>query len=176
MRLKTLFIVLTCLLVTMGCEKNYYYYGDDSSEVDDDNDDETTKNDSNDDSDDDSGYTQGVVLTVAEAQEVTDGTDILVKGYVIGSCTKSMKNAVFCAPFAGTTAIILADDPVDANDLPSYSDPCLFPVCISTYDYIRDELNLEGNPQLWNTRITVSGIKNKYLGRAGLSETWDWKQ
>lgn len=176
MQLKTFLIVSVCLLATMGCEKNYYYYGDEPSEVDDNSNKGTTDDDSNDKTDDNSGYTQGVVLTVAEAQEVADETDIFVTGYVVGSCTKSMKNAVFCEPFAGTTAIILADEPVDINNLPSYSDPCLFPVCISTYDYIRDELNLEDNPQLWNTRITVSGIKKKYMGRAGLSETWDWNQ
>ena len=55
-------------------------------------------------------------LTVAQAMDVEPGYWITVKGYIVAAAESSIKNADFRRPFAGKTAILLADEPADGSD------------------------------------------------------------
>ena len=72
---------------------------------------------------------KSTALTVAEAQEVEDGTSICVKGYIVASTTRSINNADFEYPFSGSSAIVLADEPVDAEHFQYEDTQLLFPIC-----------------------------------------------
>ncbi len=109
-------------------------------------------------------------LSVAEAQAAEIGQVICVKGYIVASCTRSMANADFMAPFDGSTAIILADIPVDLDDFIFVNDDLLFPVCLTDYKDIRAALNLTDNPSLWNRQIFITGVKSSYMRLPGLKK------
>lgn len=109
-------------------------------------------------------------LTVAGAQAEELGEVICVRGYVVASCSRSMSNADFKAPFAGSTAIILADEPVDLDDFQYVTDEHLFPVCLTDYKDVRAALNLEDNPRLWNRMIFITGVKARYMSCPGMKK------
>ena len=54
-------------------------------------------------------------LTVAQAIEEEPGKWITVKGYIVAAAESSIKNADYHNPFAGKTAILLADEPSDGR-------------------------------------------------------------
>lgn len=114
-------------------------------------------------------------MTVAEAQEAAVGDVICVRGYIVASCTRSMKNADFKEPFEGSTAIILADEPVDLEDFQYITDELLFPVCLTDYKDIRAALNLEENPGLWNRLIFITGVKSRYMNLPGLKKVLQYQ-
>ena len=68
-------------------------------------------------------------LTVADAVNVEPGYWITVKGYIVAAAESSIKNADFRSPFAGKTAILLADEPADGTDEQIFSD--LMPISLS---------------------------------------------
>ncbi len=109
-------------------------------------------------------------LTVAEAQDATVGEVICVRGYIVASCTRAMSNADFKPPFEGSTAIILADEPVDTVNFQYATDDDLFPVCLTDYKDVRAALNLEDNPELWNKLIFIIGSKARYMSCPGLKK------
>lgn len=117
---------------------------------------------------DEQGDTDIEALTVAEAQLVENGTSIWVKGYIVASTTRSIKNVDFEAPFTGSTAIVLADKPADADDFDYDEVSLLYPICLTDSKSIRAELNLEDNPELWNHLIYIYGIKDKYMSMPGM--------
>lgn len=172
MSIKTTIVVLACAAIMAACEKNYYINTTENPETQT----QTSGGDTGSDDNGDDSDSGSDVLSVAQAQAATDETEIVVMGYIVGSCAKSMKNTDFTAPFEGSTAIVLADEPVDTANAPlSPTDPCLFPVCISTYKDTRESLNLEDNPGLWNKRIMVAGWKKNYLSRPGISQVWGYR-
>lgn len=172
MNTKNIIVALLLAAIMAACEKNYYINTTESQETPTQTDSDDGGSDNSDDGDD----SDTDVLSVAQAQNATDETEIVVVGYIVGSCTKSMKNTDFTAPFEGSTAIVLADEPADTVNAPlSPTDPCLFPVCISTYTDTRQSLNLEDNPGLWNHRIMIAGWKKNYLNRPGISQVWGYR-
>ena len=112
-------------------------------------------------------------LSIAEAQEAIVGTFILVKGYIVAATTRAMSNMDFTAPFEGSSAIVLADEPSKKED--QYNGPVgysqYFPVCLTDRKANRAELNLEDNPGHWNHLIYIWGIKSTYLRVPGLKQT-----
>lgn len=117
---------------------------------------------------------QAQFMSIAEAQQAEDGEVIWMTGYIIGSCQRYMKNADFTEPFEGSSAIILADSMITDDSDVYYTDENLFPVCLTTYSSIRAGLNLEDNPQLWNRRIFLVGIKGRYFSRDGIKTVLDY--
>lgn len=113
-------------------------------------------------------------LSIAEAQQTADGEVVWMTGFIIGSCQRNMKNADFAEPFEGSSAIILADSMINDESDINYTDENLFPVCLTTYASIRAGLNLEDNPQLWNKRIYIVGIKGRYFSRDGIKTVLDY--
>ena len=114
-------------------------------------------------------------LTVAQAQRADIGQAICVRGYIVASTTRSMKNADFMEPFEGSTAIILADEPVDLEYFQYYTDEHLFPVCLTDYKDVRAALNLEDNPSLWNKQIFIMGVKSRYMSCPGLKKVLQYQ-
>lgn len=109
-------------------------------------------------------------LTITEAQEAELDQTVCVRGYIVASCTRSMNNADFAEPFEGSTAIVLAEEPVDLEDFRYETDDELFPVCLTDYKAVRAALNLEDNPSLWNRRILILGTKARYMGLPGIKK------
>lgn len=170
--MKTVSFLLTLVFVfsLFSCSRddieNNYYYGEQNGSS------TNTTDTDNDDSDDDTGSSAteySGVMTVAQAQTTSIYDIVTVGAYVVGSCQKSMKYADFEAPFEGSTAILLADQPIDsATFMPTNDDSRLFPVRINDYSKVRSSINLVDNPQFWNTYIVIRGERIKYLNRAGL--------
>ena len=109
-------------------------------------------------------------LTVAEAIEATIGENIWVRGYIVASTTRSMKNIDFLAPFDGSTAIVLCDVPFTMDNSLFDSDDYLFPVCLTESKTVRKDLNLEDNPEIWNHIIYIYGEKSRYMSMPGLKK------
>lgn len=103
------------------------------------------------------------------------GEVICVRGYIVASCTRSMRNADFTEPFEGSTAIILADEPADLDDFKYLTDEHLFPVCLTEYKDVRAALNLVDNPQLWNRLVYISGVKSRYMSMPGLKKVLQYQ-
>ena len=105
--------------------------------------------------------------TVAEAIEAEMGSYLCVKGYIVASTQRSIKNADFEAPFEGSTAIVLAD--MKADDDTEYDYDKVMPVCLTDCSKtIRNALNLVDNPGNWNCVVYIYGYKARYLSMPGL--------
>lgn len=115
----------------------------------------------------------GSAITVAEAIIICkqeEGLPVMVEGYIVGSCIRSVKNADFVAPFKGSTAIIISDSPLHPDEAAfQLFDPyTMMPVCISQYKNIREQLNMEDHPEINGRRIRIVGYTDTYLSYPGL--------
>lgn len=92
----------------------------------------------------------------------TTGSNVWVKGYIVGSVTdKAIDSAVFGASPASTTNIIIADN-ADETDITK----CV-PVQLPAGD-VRTALNLDANPGNYKAEVTLMGNLEKYFGQAGV--------
>ena len=108
-------------------------------------------------------------LTVAEAMNVEPGYWITVKGYIVAAAESSIKNADFRAPFAGKTAILLADEPADGSDDQNFDD--LMPISLSdAAKGISASFNLQENAARWNNFVYIHGIRKQYMSAPGIKE------
>ena len=108
-------------------------------------------------------------LTVAEAMNVEPGYWITVKGYIVAAAESSIKNADFRAPFAGKTAILLADEPSDGTDDQIFDR--LMPISLSdAAKGLSASFNLQENATRWNSYVYIHGIRKQYLSAPGLKE------
>ena len=108
-------------------------------------------------------------LTVAEAIDVEPGYWITVKGYIVAAAESSIKNADFRAPFAGKTAILLADEPSDGTDEQLFDD--LMPISLAdAAKGIGASFNLQENASRWNNFVYIRGIRKQYMSAPGIKE------
>ena len=108
-------------------------------------------------------------LTVAQAMDVEPGYRITVKGYIVAAAESSIKNADFRRPFAGKTAILLADKPYVETEGHELDD--FMPISLSdAAKGISTSLNLQDNPDNWNNFIYIHGIRKSYLSAPGIKE------
>ena len=107
-------------------------------------------------------------LTISQAWATAEGTVICVKGYLVASTQRSIQNAVFSEPFEGSTAIVLAEEPIKNSDIViDYDD--LFPVCLTDASKgIRDSYNLVTHPEYWNHIVYIYGTRAEYMSMPGL--------
>ena len=105
--------------------------------------------------------TSGSVFTVSQFINYTLTGEIYVKGYIVGSCQRSIKNADFEEPFEGHTAILLADR-VDEQEEVIAVHP--------KTGTVRTALNLEDHPENCGKTLKIKGTQGTYLGTAGMSE------
>lgn len=104
-------------------------------------------------------------LTVAEAmQRTADGSEVVIKGYIVGYTTTSMNNVVFSIPDdKPNTNMLLSDTPDEFDDL------CCLPVELPTTGRnLRGQLNLYDHPEYFNQYIAIQGKLSTYFRVVGL--------
>lgn len=104
-------------------------------------------------------------LTVAEAmQRTADGSEVVIKGYIVGYTTSSMNNVVFSIPDdKPNTNMLLSDTPDEFDDL------CCLPVELPTTGRnLRGQLNLYDHPEYFNQYIAIQGKLTTYFRVVGL--------
>lgn len=104
-------------------------------------------------------------LTVAEAmQRAADGSEVVIKGYIVGYTTSSMSNASFSVPGdKANTNMLLSDTPDEFDEL------CCLPVELPTTGRnLRGLLNLYDHPEYFNQYIAIQGKLTTYFRVVGL--------
>ena len=104
-------------------------------------------------------------LTVTEAvQRTADGSEVVIKGYIVGYTTSSMSNASFSVPGdKANTNMLLSDTPDEFDEL------CCLPVELPTTGRnLRGLLNLYDHPEYFNQYIAIQGKLTTYFRVVGL--------
>lgn len=104
-------------------------------------------------------------LTVAEAmQRTADGSEVVIKGYIVGYTTSSMNYPSFSVPSdKPNTNMLLSDTPDEFDDL------CCLPVELPTTGRnLRGQLNLYDHPEYFNQYIAIQGKLSTYFRVVGL--------
>lgn len=104
-------------------------------------------------------------LTVGEAmQRTADGSEVVIKGYIVGYTTSSMSNASFSVPGdKANTNMLLSDTPDEFDEL------CCLPVELPTTGRnLRGLLNLYDHPEYFNQYIAIQGKLTTYFRVVGL--------
>ena len=104
-------------------------------------------------------------LTVTEAmQRAADGSEVVIKGYIVGYTTSSMSNASFSVPGdKANTNMLLSDTPDEDDDL-----FCLPVELPTTGKNLRGLLNLYDHPEYFNQYIAIQGKLTTYFRVNGL--------
>lgn len=104
-------------------------------------------------------------LTVAEAmQRTADGSEVAIKGYIVGYTTSSMNYPSFSVPSdKPNTNMLLSDTPDEFDEL------CCLPVELPTTGRnLRGLLNLYDHPEYFNQYIAIQGKLTTYFRVNGL--------
>ena len=104
-------------------------------------------------------------ITVTEAmQRAADGSEVVIKGYIVGYTTTSMNNVVFSIPDdKPNTNMLLSDNPDEYDEL------CCLPVELPTTGRnLRGLLNLYDHPEYFNQYIAIQGKLTTYFRVVGL--------
>lgn len=104
-------------------------------------------------------------LTVAEAmQRTADGSEVVIKGYIVGYVTTSMNYPLFSIPDdKPNTNMLLSDNPDEYDEL------CCLPVELPTTEKnMRGLLNLYDHPEYFNQYIAIKGTLTTYFRVVGL--------
>ena len=104
-------------------------------------------------------------LTVTEAmQRAADGSEVVIKGYIVGYTTTSMNYPSFSIPDdKPNTNMLLSDDPDEYDEL------CCLPVELpTTGKNMRGLLNLYDHPEYFNQYIAIKGTLTTYFRVNGL--------
>ena len=104
-------------------------------------------------------------LTVGEAmQRAADGSEVVIKGYIVGYTTNSMSNASFSIPDDKPNTNMLLSDTPDEDDY-LYCLPVELP---TTGRNLRGLLNLYDHPEYFNQYIAIQGKLTTYFRVVGL--------
>ena len=110
--------------------------------------------------------TEADPYTVTDARIVGTGTNVFVKGYIVGyipTGEKSLKSAVFGATGENvSTSNVLIAASADETDV----NKCM-PIQLSN---VRDAVNLSANPGNLGKEVTLCGNILTYFGAIGLKE------
>ena len=104
-------------------------------------------------------------LTVTEAmQRAADGSEVVIKGYIVGYTTSSMNYPSFSVPSdKPNTNMLLSDTPDEFDEL------CCLPVELPTTGRnLRGLLNLYDHPEYFNQYIAIQGKLTTYFRVVGL--------
>ncbi|MFW5547893.1 MAG: DUF6359 domain-containing protein, partial [Bacteroidales bacterium] len=104
-------------------------------------------------------------LTVTEAmQRAADGSEVVIKGYIVGYTTSSMNYPSFSVPNdKPNTNMLLSDTPDEFDEL------CCLPVELPTTGRnLRGLLNLYDHPEYFNQYIAIQGKLTTYFRVVGL--------
>lgn len=104
-------------------------------------------------------------LTVGEAMLMAaDGSEVVIKGYIVGYTTSSMNYPSFSVPSdKPNTNMLLSDTPDEFDEL------CCLPVELPTTGRnLRGQLNLYDHPEYFNQYIAIQGKLTTYFRVVGL--------
>lgn len=104
-------------------------------------------------------------LTVGEAMLMAaDGSEVVIKGYIVGYVTTSMNYPLFSIPDdKPNTNMLLSDNPNEYDEL------CCLPVELPTTGRnLRGLLNLYDHPKYFNRYIAIKGTLTTYFRVVGL--------
>ena len=104
-------------------------------------------------------------ITVTEAmQRTADGSEVVIKGYIVGYTTTSMNRPTFSIPDdKPNTNMLLSDNPDEYDEL------CCLPVELpTTGKNMRGLLNLYDHPEYFNQYIAIKGMLTTYFRVVGL--------
>ena len=104
-------------------------------------------------------------LTVGEAMLMAaDGSEVIIKGYIVGYTTTSMNRPTFSIPDdKPNTNMLLSDNPDEYDEL------CCLPVELpTTGKNMRGLLNLYDHPEYFNQYIAIQGKLTTYFRVNGL--------
>ena len=104
-------------------------------------------------------------LTVGEAMLMAaDGSEVVIKGYIVGYVTTSMNYPLFSIPDdKPNTNMLLSDNPNE------YDETCCLPVELPTTGRnLRGLLNLYDHPEYFNQYIAIKGTLTTYFRVNGL--------
>ena len=104
---------------------------------------------------------EGSEVGVDQFLHQTIDVEVYVRGYIVGSCQRSIKNADFEAPFEGHTALLLADRRDEREKVVA--------IHLKT-GAMRSALNLEDHPENQGKALRVRGKQGSYLGTVGMNE------
>lgn len=112
-------------------------------------------------------------LSIGEAIMAEDGTQICVKGFLVGATKLSINNTEFAPSFNKeyTTAIVLANRQADGTEEAFGEGVDIFPVCLTdAAKGIRDAYNLPNHENYWNQFVYISGTKETYMSLDGMKK------
>lgn len=110
------------------------------------------------------------VKMVVDLAEIEDGTEVLVRGYIVGYVTgQSLKNTVFGVDGAVASNIVIADQPHETD-----YNRCAAVQLLNNSDE-RYDLNLADNPHLIGTCLLLWGVKQKYYYKPGIKPLYDYE-
>lgn len=102
-------------------------------------------------------------LSVAQLDEVPDGTDVTVAGYIVGYIRgNTIKNLVFGSAEAVASNVVIADR-TDA----AVATECA-PLQLPAGSNVRNGLNLSDHPENLHRFVLVTGKKDTYFRTAGI--------
>lgn len=104
-------------------------------------------------------------ITVTEAmQRTADGSEVVIKGYIVGYTKSSMNYPSFSIPNdKPNTNMLLSDTPDEYDEL------CCLPVELPTTGRnLRGLLNLYDHPEYFNQYIAIQGMLTTYFRVVGL--------
>lgn len=185
---KFIMLLLLAAAVFPACDKPYIEYEEeenkdkvvvessddksDSVDGDADYDDEgsVTDNGGNDNQDNEGSgdeFNIGDVVDVETFISTPIVNQIWLKGYIVGAATgaNGKKRYDFDAPYEYDTAILLADNP-DEADLEHVASVCL----TSCSKKIREALNLKDHPENRGKTLSVFGFREVYLNLPGIKK------
>ena len=111
-------------------------------------------------------YQQGQHVSVTAFLGDSIGCDVFVQGYIVGACTKSLKNAEWRPPFTYAQAVLLA---AQKNERAKCR---LISVQLPSGSKIRNDLNLVDHPEHLNMPIAILASQGEnYLGIPGIKPT-----
>ncbi|WP_281658724.1 endonuclease [Halobacillus sp. Cin3] len=97
-------------------------------------------------------------LSVQEAMQTSNGTDVIVEGYIVG--VPVSQSTVEQSNFSSNYALALADDAgeTDMNNM----------ILVKLDSEYRYEWGLQNNPGLMGEKIVVDGTRDAYFGHEGV--------
>lgn len=102
------------------------------------------------------------IYTVDEFIERDLGEDaVWLGGYIVGTCSRSVKNAEWVRPFSHNAALLIADDPKETKP------ERVVAIKLNTNKQ-KEEYSLAINPDNKGRQIICYGKKERYLGIYGM--------
>lgn len=110
-------------------------------------------------------------FTVADVQAGATGTDVWVKGYIVGWVEgQVLSSGAHFNNDASVASNILLAPSADVTDVTK----CI-PVQLPSGSEARTKLNLKDNKNVYKKEVMLKGALDKYFGTAGLKNTSDFK-